>query len=170
VICLPVRWGKGSYVAATASAECGTPRPPRLRDTGQSLSQENVDLVREAYANPFGGEVWLALVDKFVAADCVIEDRTLPDVAVGLRGPGAARAEAAHMLDVFEDVDYAIEELRELDDRVLVRVHGSAQGRGSGLRIVGTLGHLWTLRARKVVRFDVYGTWQEALDAVGLRE
>ena len=79
-------------------------------------------------------------------------------------------AAAAASKDVFEDVDYAIEELRELDDRVLVRVHGSAQGRGSGLRIVGTLGHLWTLRARKVVRFDVYGTWQEALDAVGLRE
>jgi ketosteroid isomerase-like protein len=106
-------------------------------------------------------------VDEFVAADFQIEDRTLPDVAVGLHGLAAARAETAHMLDAFEDVDYAVEELHDLDDRVLVRVRGSGRGRGSGLRIEGTLGHLWTFRAGKVVRFDVYGTWQEALDAVG---
>ena len=131
------------------------------------VSQENVDLVRTAYATSYGGEDWCAWVDEFLAADCEIEDRTLPDVAVGLRGPAAARAEAAHMLDAFEDVDYAVEEMRDLDDRVLARVRASGRGRGSGLRIDGTLGHLWTLHAGKVVRFDVYGTWQEALDAVG---
>jgi ketosteroid isomerase-like protein len=131
------------------------------------LSEANVELVRGYYAVPYGGEAWHPLVDEFVAADCVVEDRTLPDVAIGLRGPAAARAEATHMLDAFEDVDYAVEELRDLGDRVLVRVLGSARGRGSGVRIEGTLAHLWTLRSGKVVRFDVYGTWQEALDAVG---
>jgi ketosteroid isomerase-like protein len=131
------------------------------------LSEANVELMRAAYATPYGGEAWLSLVDEFVAADCEIEDRTLPGVAVGLRGPAAARAEAAHMLDAFEEVDYAAEEFRDLGDEVLVRVRGSGRGRGSGLRIEGTLGHLWTLRAGKVVRLDVYGTWQEALDAAG---
>jgi hypothetical protein len=30
------------------------------------------------------------------------------------------------------------------------------------------LGHVWTLRGGKAARFDVYGTWEEALKAAGL--
>ena len=134
------------------------------------MSQENIEIVRVAYAAPFGGEEWLAYVEAFVATDCEIEDRTLPEEAPGLKGPAAARAEAAQMLDAFEDVSYTVEDLVDLDDRVLVRVRGSARGKGSGIRIDGTLGHLWRLRDEKVVRLDVYGTWQEALEAAGLSE
>jgi ketosteroid isomerase-like protein len=134
------------------------------------MSQENVEIVRGAYAVPFGGEEWLARVEALVDADCEIEDRTLPEVAPGLKGPTAARAVAAQMLGTFEDVSYEAEDLVDLDDRVLVRVRGSGRGKGSGIRIDGTLGHLWTLRAGKVVRLDVYATWQEAVEAAGPRE
>ena len=132
------------------------------------MSEENVQVVRSAYAVTYGGDEWLANVEAIVAPDCEIEDRTLPELAPGLKGPAAARAEAALMLDAFEDVSYAIEDLIDLDDRVLVRVRGSARGKGSRVRVDGTLGHLWRLRDGKVVRFDVYGTWQEALEAAGI--
>ena len=134
------------------------------------MSQENVELVRRAYTIPFGGEQWLAGVEELVAADCELEDRTLPEVASGLKGPAALRAEAAYMLDAFEDVSYTVEDLRDLEDRVLVRLRAAGRGRGSGIRIDGTVGALWTFRARKVVRLDIYGSWKEALEAVGLRE
>jgi ketosteroid isomerase-like protein len=134
------------------------------------MSEENLEIVRSAYDVPYGGDEWLVRVDTYVAADFELEDRTLPGVAQGLKGPEAMRAEAAHMREVFEDVSYAVEDLVDLDDRVLVRLRGSGRGKGSGIRVDGTLGHLWRLRAGKVVRVDVYGTWQEALEAAGLSE
>jgi hypothetical protein len=134
------------------------------------MSRENVEVVREAYTIPFGSEEWFAGVEALVAADCELEDRTLPEVASGLKGPPALRAEAAHMLDAFEDVSYAVEDLRDLDDRVLVRLRGTGRGRASGIRIDGTVGALWTFRSGMVVRLDIYGSWEEALEAVGLRE
>ena len=35
----------------------------------------------------------------------------MPEAARGLKGPAAARAEAAQMLDAFEEVSYAVEDL-----------------------------------------------------------
>jgi hypothetical protein len=78
------------------------------------------------------------------------------------------RAEATQMMDAFEDVHYEIEDLRDLGDQIVIRVRGSARGRGSGIQVDGTLGHVWTLRGGKAARFDVYGTWEEALKAAGL--
>ena len=134
------------------------------------MSRENVEAVRRIYDVPFGGLEWGALVDEFTATDCELEDRTFPEAAAGLTGPAAIRANAAQMTEVFEDVHYTVEDILDLDDRVAVRVRGSARGKGSGMTVDGTLGHLFTFRAEKVARIDVYGTWEEALEAVGLRE
>src|SRR3954451_8930338 len=129
------------------------------------MGSANADLVRAAYALEYGGEDWLRWVDEHLSPEFEIEDRTLPEELAGLSGSTAARAHAARMRDAFEQVGYAIEELRDLGDRVLVRARGHGRGRGSGVSIEGTLGHLWALRNGRVARLDVYGTWQEALDA-----
>jgi hypothetical protein len=78
------------------------------------------------------------------------------------------RAEVTQMNEAFEDIHYEIEDLLELGDRIVVRVRGSALGKGSGIRIDGTLGHTWTFRAGKAERLDVYGTWEEALKDAGI--
>ena len=132
------------------------------------MSEGNAEIVRRGYAVEYGGDDWLAIVDRYIAADCAVEDRTLPEVAADLRGPAAFRAGAAYMLDTFDEVGYVVEELRELDNQTLVRVRGSARGKGSGVHVEGTLGHIWTLRAGKVVRLDIYPTWDDALAAAGL--
>jgi hypothetical protein len=135
------------------------------------MSQENVELVRSAYSTLFGSEEWSAWVEEFIAPDFEIEDRTLPEVSQGLRGPDAAYAEASYLRESFDEVRYEVEDLQQLsDDRVLVRVRASARGLASGLQIDGTIGHLWAMKARKVTRLDVYGTWADALKAVGLAE
>jgi hypothetical protein len=112
------------------------------------VSQENVERIRRTYEVPYGGQEWAALVEEFVAAECELEDRTLPEVAAGLTGPDAIRAEAAQMNDTFDDVQYAVEDILGFDDRIAVRVRGSARGKASGIN----------------------GTWEETLEAVGLRE
>ena len=134
------------------------------------MSRERAERVRRIYDVPYGGEEWAALVEEFVAPDCELKDRTLPEVAADLKGPEAIRAEATQMSLAFEDVRYTVEDVLDLDDAVAVRVRGSARGKASGMTVEGTLGHLFSFRAGKVARVDIYGTWEEALQAVGLRE
>jgi len=45
-----------------------------------------------------------------------------------------------------------------------------ARGKASGVEVDARGGHVWTLRAGRVVRWQVFGTKQEALEAAGLRE
>jgi ketosteroid isomerase-like protein len=132
------------------------------------MSLENVENARSVYAAPYGGEEWLALVDEFVAADCELVDGTMSAAAVQLKGPAAMRAAAADMTETFEEIRYDVEDVLDLDDRLAVRLRGSARGRGSGMRVDGTLGHLLTFRAGKLVRLEIYGTWDEAVAAAGL--
>jgi hypothetical protein len=134
------------------------------------MSREFVEALRRVYAARFGHEESFAVIDAFATSDFQIQDRTLPEADSELRGVEAMRAEAAQMTEAFEDVHYEIEDLLDLGDRIVIRVRGSARGRGSGIRIDGVLGHLWTLRGGKAERFDVYGTWEEALKAAGLSE
>jgi ketosteroid isomerase-like protein len=134
------------------------------------MSREFVEALRRVYAARFGHEESFAVIDAFATSDFQIQDRTLPETAGDLRGVEAMRAEAAQMTEAFEDVHYEIEDLLDLGDRIVVRVRGSARGKRSGIRVDGILGHVWTLRAGNVERFDVYGTWQDALNAVGLPE
>jgi hypothetical protein len=132
------------------------------------MLRENVENARRVYAVPYGGEEWLALVDEFVAADCELVDRTMSVVAVELKGPAAMRAAAADMTETFEDINYEVEDVLDVDGQLAVRLRGSARGRGSGMRIDGTLGHLLTFRAAKLVRLEIYGKWDEAVNAAGL--
>ncbi len=68
------------------------------------------------------------------------------------------------------DVRYTVDEVVDLDDRVLIRAHVSACGKSSGISLDGSIGHLWTFVLGKATRLDVYGGWPEALEAVGLAE
>ncbi len=131
------------------------------------MSRTNLELARSAYAARFGSEEWSAWVEEFVAPEFELDDRTLPEVSRNLRGPEAAYADAAHMNDSFEDIGYDIEELSELPDgRAFVRVRASARGRASGMRVDGTLGHVWSWSEGRATRPDVYGTWDDAVRAV----
>lgn len=48
------------------------------------------------------------------------------------------------------------EELIESGDRILVLIHWSGRGKGSGAEIEGRGAHLWTFRDGLAVRFDTY--------------
>jgi ketosteroid isomerase-like protein len=132
------------------------------------MSRENVEAVRAGYDALIRGD-WSVSADV-LSPDFEIDDRTLPEASSSRRGLDALRAARGAMAEAFDEFRYEVEEARDLGDRVLVRAHVFAHGTGSGLGLDGTMGHLWTFTDGRASRLDVYGSWQEALEAVGLSE
>ena len=56
------------------------------------------------------------------------------------------------------------------DERILVFVRVAATGRESGVSVEMPVAHEFTIRDDLVVRFKVYGSREQALEAVGLSE
>jgi len=56
------------------------------------------------------------------------------------------------------------------EDRVVVGLYQRSRGKRSGVEVENRQGQLWTFRDGLVVRWESFGTFQEALEAVGLRE
>jgi ketosteroid isomerase-like protein len=56
------------------------------------------------------------------------------------------------------------------DERVLVFVRATAEGKGSGVPVENRTAHVFTIRDGVFVRWKVYADRGEALEAAGLRE
>lgn len=72
--------------------------------------------------------------------------------------------------EAFEQVDFEIEELLEVGDKVVAFIRVTGRGRESGLVTEQRLSSVWTVRGQRVVRVSGYREAGEALDAVGLRD
>jgi ketosteroid isomerase-like protein len=55
-------------------------------------------------------------------------------------------------------------------DRVVVKSRSIATGQTTGVMIAALVAHVWTIRGGKVVRFETFGSREEALEAAGLSE
>ena len=62
------------------------------------------------------------------------------------------------------------EEFIEHGERVLVMARSSATGQSSGVTVDALVAHVWTIRDGRVVRFETFGSREEALEAAGLKE
>jgi ketosteroid isomerase-like protein len=136
------------------------------------MSQENVDIVRRAFAefgaDPAGAEE--AARAGLVAPDAEVDlSAVYPDVPI-IRGLEAWRGLMDSMPwgrslrlepERFFDVD---------DERVLVFMRVTAEGEGSGVPVGRRTAHEITIRDGVVVRLKVYADRTEALEAAGLRE
>jgi ketosteroid isomerase-like protein len=58
------------------------------------------------------------------------------------------------------------EEYIQLGDRILVLIHWSGRGKGSGAQIEGRGAHLWTFREGLVVHYDTYRDRDQAQAAL----
>jgi hypothetical protein len=70
----------------------------------------------------------------------------------------------------FEYLSISLERAIDLGDRVvgLVTFHG--KGKRGGVEVSLNYGHIAVFEGQTVSRVDGYASWQEALDAAGLRE
>ena len=134
------------------------------------MSQENVEVVRRIY------ERWLRSdASLFDALDPDIELN--PDPAadwVGVndiyRGHDGVRSYLAQVYEAFDDYRPEVEELLDAGDKVITLAIEHGRGRGSGATVEARhTAHVWTIRANKAIRLDLYLNREEALEAAGLR-
>ena len=131
------------------------------------MSQDNVDIVRSAFAarQSDGSEAAL----RFFASDVVwLPAEEWPDGAE-YRGHDGMRRLTASFSENFDDLAFDVHELRDVGDRVLVRVDLTGIIKDSGQTIRQPRGFVVSdFRDGRFGHIQTFASWQEALDAVGL--
>jgi ketosteroid isomerase-like protein len=134
------------------------------------MSQENLQLVRRVYDLWNQGDIDAAT--EAFDPDVVWYGYThLPDS--GRRdGVDQVRAWVSDFAEAWGEIGVSIERLVEVeDDAVLAFVRMSGRGRDSGVTVTsGVDGHLWTIRAGRIVAVRLFQGSRAALEAVGLSE
>ena len=131
------------------------------------MSQENVEIVRRAYAAFNRGD--LESLDDVISADCIMDwsQSQGPQKGVYHGLDGAARWIAA-IREAFEEFELAPSEYIGSGDRIVVPTRVTGRGRGSGVAVEASGTTLWEIRDGRVDRFVLYQGREEALEAAGL--
>jgi len=133
------------------------------------MSQENVEAVRGGWDAWLRGEISEALTyfDDDVVATRVAP---MPDVT-SYHGREGLLQILADWVEGFDDFQMSTEEFIDAnDEQVVVRVHQRAVGVQSRAPIEADFWFVHTLRNRRGIRVDIYGSKSQALKAVGLEE
>jgi ketosteroid isomerase-like protein len=132
------------------------------------MSEENVQIVRRA-AESFNRRDITALLLDFDADAEWVEDQRYPG-AETFRGPSGVERSIRKWWDAWGEIAMEIDETIDLGDRVVVVGRVRARGIDSDVAVEAPFGGVYEFRGRKVVRVQVLGNRDEALEAVGLSE
>jgi ketosteroid isomerase-like protein len=132
------------------------------------MSQENVELARRAYlaANTDDLQAFLSVMHPEVEFQ---SSGVYPDIRTDYRGLEGATSYWKAVRTVWQDFSVELERVEDLGDRVLVLLLQHVQGR-EGVTAEHTWGHVFTFSDGLVRTVRAYASWEEALQAVGLRE
>ena len=128
------------------------------------MSEENVEIVRKAVEAYARGDLDAALTN----ADPGIVWNPVEEAAT--QGHDAIRANLERWETDWEDYEATPEEYIDAGDQVLVTIHWSGRGRGSGVQVDIRTYNVYTLRTAKVIRMDEFTERSDALEAAGLSE
>jgi ketosteroid isomerase-like protein len=133
------------------------------------MSQENVQIVRSILDawNRRDYSAALALVAPDIRAEDYAFGGGLDATYEGI--PGLQKW-MARFWGSFVDFHTQIEEYIPVDDEVVLAAHHHGRGKASGVEVEMRNWHVVTVRNGKVVRYRIFQTKPEALEAVGLRE
>jgi ketosteroid isomerase-like protein len=131
------------------------------------MSEENVDLVRAMYDAFSRGDADAALA--YFDPAVVVDARHRVDGRVG-EGHEQLIAILGEWLGTWEDWREDVEEIRSLDDGVLVVSTQRGRGKGSGIEWEGRFAMLYEMEGGKITRWTIYDDPQEGLTAAGLAE
>jgi ketosteroid isomerase-like protein len=129
------------------------------------MSQENVDVMREAF-EAFGGEDPTALAGLL---DPEVEWKALEDAASQHGLEGVLQSLGA-WYEVWDEVHIELEELIDAGSDVVAVVRMRGRHAGSQTEIAERFFQIWSISDGKIVRFHEYRTKHEALEAAGLSE
>jgi ketosteroid isomerase-like protein len=133
------------------------------------MSQENVEVVRQAY-EAFNLRDLDALAE-LAEPDWVMDwSRSIGPHRGVYQGRAGVEEWIAAISEAFESFEILPLEYVAAEDRIVIPTRVKGRGRGSGVVVDAEGATLWELERGKVARLTLYGTRQEALEAAGLSE
>jgi ketosteroid isomerase-like protein len=132
------------------------------------MSQEDVEIVRRMHDAYARGDLQVTLA----CFDPELELSTAPSEpgTSTYRGIEGLREATTKWVGTWDDFHIDVEELTDLGEHVLARLHERGRGRGSGVEVERELFQLFTIRGDKIVRLRMFDTSGEALRAAGFSE
>lgn len=132
------------------------------------MSQENVEIMRAAYAEFERGNFWIPeLFDPSVRVVWLPSLFGYDKETVGLEAMSDLLKE---WLGSWELATQVAERFIDAGDQVVVICEWRGRGKASGVSTKWRYGAVWTLRGGKVISLISYPDPADALDAVGLSE
>ena len=132
------------------------------------MSQENVEIVRRAFAELERGNFWIPEV-----FDPSIRVVWLDPIAGGVTetvGLDEMSRTLKEWLRSFEPITTVAERLIDAGDQVVIIAEWRGRGRASGVFTTWRYGAVWTLRDEKVTSIVSYTDPAAAIEAAGLSE
>jgi uncharacterized protein len=134
------------------------------------MSEENVEILRRGFELFQDGRIdeWVQTLDTDIEWD--ISAHPLPDFPNTGSGRDAFVGHMGNYLSGWNDYETSIKELIDRGDDVVAIMHERARMRGSDMTLDRDLPNVWTVRDGRAVRFRVFKTRDQALEAAGLSE
>ena len=127
------------------------------------LPHGNLEAVRTYYDAFNRGDHEAA--EAFLAEDIVVDYSRRPIEPGVAQGREEALAAVARVREAWGEISVEPEELIDRGDVVIAVVVNRARGAASGAEISSRTAQVWTLRDGRAVRFEYYGSRDEALEA-----
>jgi len=133
------------------------------------MSQENVELTRQAYEAWNNGDLdWM--LDHMTEDFEFRPGLGFSDIDAVVRGKDGWRRFAEMWREAWEDITVRVERIEDLDDRIVALLIFDGRGLGSGVEVSVRVGHVATVTEGRVSKLVSIGSWDETLEAVGLRQ
>ena len=129
------------------------------------MSQRNVQIVSAFF--DAAGDVGEA-AEAFLAEDAEFVPFTRL-AGSGSRGPEGFAQQITEIADQFAEYEVRPEQLRPAGDHVVAALRRQARSARSPVPLADRFAQVFTLREGKIVRIQSYPSFDEALEAVGLR-
>jgi ketosteroid isomerase-like protein len=127
------------------------------------MSKQNVEIVRGSLEAFQRGDVDGALAIAHPHLVCTRHD---PDGVV-FHGHDGFLALFADWMEGWTDWSFRADEYVDLGDEVVVRLHQSGRGAGSGALVEGVFWFVFGMAEGRVARLDIYNDEAEALSTAG---
>lgn len=128
------------------------------------MSQGNIELVRRGIESV---DAFWAMLDEYVIWDLRAWPKA-PDIDAVYVGRDAVIKASRRYWGTWGDYRVEARELLDAGPSVVVILHESGRGKGSGAPFDRPHPQLWTFRSGRVIRWDSFQSRAEALEAAGL--
>jgi ketosteroid isomerase-like protein len=133
------------------------------------MSQENVEVARQAYEAWNRGDLeWL--LDHMTEDFEFQTGLGFADLDAVYHGKEGWRRFAQTWQEAWEHITVRVERIEDLDDGIVALLTFDGTGRGSGVEVSVRVGHVATVTEGRMSKLVSIPGWEEALEAVGLRD